>query len=47
MINQNINNGGIYRAFILSDDSDIRIYVPGLYNDTTECPINSEDNTKP
>lgn len=42
MINQNINNGGIYRAYILAADSDIRVYIPGLHNNSKECPVNSD-----
>ena len=45
MINSNINNGGIYRAYIIGDSSDIRIYIPGLYNNTESCPINVENNS--
>lgn len=44
MINSDMNNGGIYRAFILSDSSDIRIYIPGLYNNFENCPIDSDNN---
>lgn len=40
MINSDANNGGIYRAYIMADSSDIRIYIPGLFNDKDECPIN-------
>ena len=41
MLNQNTNNGGIYRAFIINVDAEMRIYIPGLYNDIGECPITS------
>ena len=42
MINSNVNNGGIYRAFILDDSSDIRIYIPG-FNNSNICPIDSDN----
>ena len=41
MLNQSVNNGGIYRAFLIATDDDIRIYIPGLFNDIGQCPINS------
>ena len=44
MINSDINNGGIYKAYILSESDDIKIYIPGLYNDFEDCPINKDDS---
>lgn len=32
MINSDLNLGGIYRGFIINDNDDVRIYVPGLNN---------------
>lgn len=43
MINNNINNGGIYRAFILDVD-EIKLYIPGLNNNYEECPVDSSGN---
>ena len=43
MINSDINSGGIYRAFILSDNNDIRLYIPGLNSGgDAEVPVNND-----
>ena len=42
MINSNSNDGGIYRAFIMVDAEDVRLYIPALFNDYENCPIFSD-----
>lgn len=42
MINSDMNNGGIYRAFILGVSNEVRIYIPALFNNFKDCPINSD-----
>lgn len=44
MINSNCNTSGIYRAFIIDADGDIRIFLPTLSADTDNCPIDSNNN---
>lgn len=36
MINSDMNFGGIHRAYLLSVNEEIRIYIPGLYNITAD-----------
>ena len=42
MINSDINNGGIYSAFIINYKETLKVYIPALYNSIETCPINSD-----
>ena len=43
MLNQNLNHGGIHRAFLIDFNSELRMYIPGI-NNNSECPVNKDDS---